>query len=205
MEEAVAISVNGLMLEGLLSFPPLPTQVGVVICHPHPLRGGDMRNNVVSAVAGALQYAGIATLRFNFRGVGNSGGRHDDGVGEQEDVRSAVTYLASQPSLSKIAVVGYSFGSIVGMRAGAEDPRVTKLVGIALPIATRDASFLRSTTKAKLLVCGNRDQFCPETNLRELCATLSGPTTVAFVNGADHFFWGVEEAAAKHVVDFLVG
>src|SRR5688572_2580189 len=94
-EARVRIPVSGsaesLVLQGILARPegfgPFP---GVVICHPHPLYGGDMENNVVQVITRALVKQGIAALRFNFRGVGLSGGRHGEGIGEQEDVRAAL-------------------------------------------------------------------------------------------------------------------
>jgi len=123
MEEHVTFPVGDITLEGLLWAPPQAPSVGAVLCHPHPLYGGEMRNNVVSALAEALQRAGVATLRFNFRGVGQSGGEHGGGEAEIEDVKAAVTYLLSRQAVKTVAVAGYSFGAIVGLRAGVADPR----------------------------------------------------------------------------------
>ena len=83
-----------------------------------------MRNNVVTALTEAFDGAGMATLRFNFRGVGKSEGSHDEGKGECDDVTAAVTFLQAQCSLTEILVAGYSFGSVVGLQAGAKDERV---------------------------------------------------------------------------------
>ncbi|MBI2911700.1 MAG: hypothetical protein HYY05_06120 [Chloroflexi bacterium] len=94
-------------MEGLLSLPergpagetpalPAGPYTGVVICHPHPLRGGDMHNNVVAALALGFAQSGLATLRFNFRGVGASQGSYDDGRGEREDARAALRFLAER-------------------------------------------------------------------------------------------------------------
>jgi alpha/beta superfamily hydrolase len=203
MEEHVTFPVSNITLEGLLSLPAQPAQIGVVVCHPHPLYGGEMHNNVVSALVDAFQTAGIATLRFNFRGVGNSAGEHDEGNGEVEDVKAAVSYLLSRQAIPTVVVAGYSFGSMVGLRAGAEDDRVHKLIGVALPIGMRDASFLHNVKKAKLLVSGDHDSYSPVPGLNDLIAKMPDPKSLVIVDGADHFFGGLEGKIAKAAVEFL--
>lgn len=203
MEEQVTFPVGDITLEGLLSLPTQTPQIGVVICHPHPLYGGEMHNNIVSALVDAFQAAGIATLRFNFRGVGNSEGEHDEGNAEVEDVKGAVTYLLSRQAVPTVVVAGYSFGSMVGLRAGADDPRVDKLIGVALPIGFRDPSFLQSVTKAKLLISGDHDNYSPVPGLNDLIARLPDPKSLVIVDGADHFFWGLEGKVAKAAMEFL--
>jgi hypothetical protein len=203
VEERVTFPVGDITLEGLLSLPAQAAQIGAVVCHPHPLYGGEMHNNVVSSLVDAFQAAGIATLRFNFRGVGNSEGEHDEGNGEVEDVKAAVTYLLSRQAVPTVVVAGYSFGSMVGLRAGAEDDRVHKLIGVALPIGMRDASFLHNVKKAKLLVSGGHDNYSPVPGLNDLVAKLPDPKSLVIVDGADHFFWGLEDKVAKAAVEFL--
>ncbi|TMA59648.1 MAG: alpha/beta hydrolase [Deltaproteobacteria bacterium] len=203
MEEHVTFPVGDITLEGLLWAPPQAPSVGAVLCHPHPLYGGEMRNNVVSALAEALQRAGVATLRFNFRGVGQSGGEHGGGEAEIEDVKAAVTYLLSRQAVKTVAVAGYSFGAIVGLRAGVADPRVHTLIGVALPLGFGDPSFLLTTAKPKLLISGDRDSFSPLPGLQSLFAKLPEPKALVTVPGADHFFWGQEGEVAKAVVEFL--
>jgi len=101
-----------------------------LVCHPHPLYGGTMHNKVVFQTAKALHQRGAAVLRFNFRGVEQSEGVHDYGKGEQDDVRSAIDYLAVEFPGRPILVAGFSFGSSVGLRAGCGDPRVMQLIGV---------------------------------------------------------------------------
>ncbi|MGE0825170.1 MAG: alpha/beta hydrolase [Candidatus Binatia bacterium] len=203
MEEHVTFSAGDITLEGLFSTPAQRPQIGVVVCHPHPLYGGEMHNNVVSALVDAFQTAEIATLRFNFRGVGNSTGSHDEGNGEVDDVKAAVSYLLSRQAVTTVVVAGYSFGSMVGLRAGVEDDRVHKLVGVALPIGFRDPSFLTTTNKPKLLISGDRDSYSPIPGLQDLVTELPEPKSLVIVNGADHFFWGQEDEVAKAAVAFL--
>jgi uncharacterized protein len=202
VEEHVMFPADGITLEGLLWSPPQTATIGVVLCHPHPLYGGDMQNNIVSALADTFQQAGIATLRFNFRGVGRSGGEHGGGEAEVEDVKAAVAYLLSRQAVSTVVVAGYSFGSMVGLRAGAADPHVHKLIGVALPVGFGDPSFLLSVTKPKLLISGDRDNYSPIPALQDLFAKLPEPKALVTVPGADHFFWGQEEEVAKAAVEF---
>lgn len=194
---------DALQLEGLFSTPDAPPRGGVVVCHPHPLYGGEMRNNVVSALTAAFQKAGLATLRFNFRGVGQSQGKHDEGVAEQDDVEAAVTALLARGTVSKVIVAGYSFGALVGLHAGAGDDRVHGLIGVALPIGMRDVSFLHGVTKPTLLVSGDRDSYCPLADLTRLAGDMSEAARVETVAGADHFFMAREDEVAAAAVAFL--
>ena len=203
MEEHVTFPVGDITLEGLFWAPPQMPAIGVVLCHPHPLYGGEMHNNIVSALADTFQQAGMATLRFNFRGVGRSGGEHGGGETEVEDVKAAVTYLLSRQAVPTVVVAGYSFGSMVGLRAGAADPRVHKLIGVALPVGVGDPSFLLGVTKPTLLISGDHDNYSPISSLQSLFAKLPEPKALVTVAGADHFFWGQEEEVAKAAVEFL--
>lgn len=203
MEEQVTFSAGEITLEGLFQTPaPMPA-VGAVICHPHPLYGGEMQNNIVSALMTAFQQAGVATLRFNFRGVGRSSGSHGQGEAELEDVKAAVTYLLSRQNFQTVVVAGYSFGSMVGLQAGATDLRVHKLIGVAFPLGFRDPSFLLNVTKPKLLISGDHDNYSPIPALQNLLTQLPDPKTLVIVKGADHFFWGQEGEVAQAAVDFL--
>ena len=205
MEEQVAFPAGDITLEGLWSLPSQAPQIGVIVCHPHPLYGGDMRNTIVSALVDGFRGAGMATLRFNFRGVGQSGGTHDDGRAEQDDVKAAVSCLLNRQAVSTLVVAGYSFGSMVGLRAGAQDARVHKLIGVALPVGARDASFLQGVNKPKLLISGDQDEYAPVAKLRQLVAALPDPKSLVMIDGADHFLGGHEEQIATSAVAFLAG
>ncbi len=204
MEEHVTFPVGEITLEGLLLLQPEPTpSIGVVLCHPHPLYGGDMYNNVVTALASAYQLAGMSTLRFNFRGVGQSGGSHGEGKAELDDVTAAIDYLLSRQAVSRVVVAGYSFGSMVGLQTGAVDARVQALIGVALPVGMRDASFLHTAHKPTLLISGDRDNFAPVPKLEALIDQLPDPKQLIVLPGADHFFMGQEADAAQAAVDFV--
>lgn len=203
MEEHVMFPAGEITLEGLFATPAQTPTIGAVVCHPHPLYGGEMHNNVVSALVDAFQKAGLATLRFNFRGVGKSGGSHGEGEAELEDVKAAVSYLLSRQQAQTVVVAGYSFGSMVGLQAGATDPRVHKLIGVAFPLGFRDPSFLLNVAKPKLLISGDRDNYSPIPALQNLLGQLPDPKQLVIVKGADHFFWGQEDQIATAAVEFL--
>ncbi len=191
-EEKVLIPSQGIHLEGLLSIPEaFSTKGGVILCHPHPQYGGDMHNPVISTAAGAAFEEGYSTLRFNFRGVGRSGGSYSDGVGEREDVKGAIDYLLTvlNPSNLPLILVGYSFGAWAGLSAVVQDDRMMGMVAIAPPLELYDFGFLEGSRKRKLLMAGDRDFFCPMTLLENWFENLEEPKSLAIIEGADHFFF----------------
>jgi hypothetical protein len=126
-ERPVTIPVSGgLTLEGALSLPP-GAPAGVVVCHPHPRFGGDMDSHVVVTAVEACAGQGLATLRFNFRGVAESGGGWDEGRGERDDVRAALAHLRGL-GLGGIGIAGFSFGAGPALLAAADTPGL-RLVG----------------------------------------------------------------------------
>lgn len=179
------------------------TKRGVVLCHPHPQYGGDMHNPVVLATAAALQDAGVATLRFNFRGVGASEGDYAGGRGEADDARGAVEFLRRRVGAAPIALAGYSFGALVALRAGHDHAGVSHLAAIAPPLSMFDVGFLSGCTKPKLFVLGDRDQYCPLSALERCLNGLAEPKQLHCVPGADHFFSGHEASIAQTVAGFL--
>ena len=155
---------------------------------------------------GALIEVGFSTLRFNFRGVGESGGGYGEGVGEIEDVRGAVDFsMAELGADVPLYLLGYSFGSYVGTKGVVEDERINALICISPPVAIYDFAVLREEGRPKLIVTGERDVICPVGPVEELYLSLPEPKTLHIVPGADHFWWGMENHAADYVIDFLQG
>ena len=189
MEEALTIRVpDGPALEARLA-PLANPKGGFVVCHPHPLYGGDMDNPVVIRAAEVAQAAGYATLRFNFRGAGASEGVHDKGRGEQEDVRAAMAALATHlPAGSRVGVMGYSFGAAMAARATRPSVPEAPLGLIAPPLGMYDFDFLQTSPGRLLLVAGTADSYCPVEALHRLAAITSAEERI--VEGADHFFFG---------------
>ena len=163
-----------------------------------------MDNNVVVPVCRALGQASIASLRFNFRGVGASQGRFADGVGEKEDVKAAISYLLTLDAVDKnrIGLCGYSFGGGVCLEVAPADERVKALALIAPTISTYVP--LKQYTKPKLIVCGGADQFVSIISLQRLAEELPPPNDFELVSGADHFWGGYEDKVAARIAAFFV-
>ena len=187
----------------LWTTPVAEPSMAALVCHPHPLYGGTLHNKVVFQTAKALNRRGIPVLRFDFRGAGLSEGEHDKGRGELEDVRTAIEYLASEFPQRPILVAGFSFGAWVGLRAGCEDARLEKLIGLGIPIANLDMSYLRDCGKPKLLIQGGDDQFGPRESVEEFFATLPEPKRLVIVEHADHFFSGHLAEVRKAIETWL--
>ena len=178
-------------LECILMRPDAPPVAAAVVCHAHPRHGGVMHFKVVFRAARALQQAGVAALRFNFRGVGRSEGVHDDGRGEQDDVRAALGETERRfPGLPLVAG-GFSFGSTMALRAGCGDARVRALFALGFPLTMLpDAAFLDACRAPRLFVQGEQDQFGSGAAIKALVERLPEPRSLVIVPGADHFFTG---------------
>jgi hypothetical protein len=191
-EEKVFIPAKGFQLEGLLgNQEAFSMKGGVILCHPHPQYGGDMHSLVISTAADVAYQEGFSTLRFNFRGVGKSGGSYGEGIGEREDVRAAIDYFFSAlgHANSPLILLGYSFGAWAALPVGAQDNRVKGMVAVAPPLELYDFRFLEGCKKKKLLMAGDQDFFCPVALLRTYFDRLEEPKSLAIIEGADHFFF----------------
>ena len=184
-------------IEAILKEPAGPVTRAAIVCHPHPLFGGTMHNKVVFRIARAFQDAGFAVLRFNFRGAGRSEGTHDDGVGEQDDLRAAMEYVAEKFPKAETWLAGFSFGSSVMLNAAACDDRVRAIVAAGVPVSRYDFTRVGHCGKPKLFVQGSCDQFGSVEDLKRVFASLDEPKYLKIVEGADHFF----ESRLTEVVD----
>jgi alpha/beta superfamily hydrolase len=194
-----------LQLEGILFEPDaLANGAAIVVCHPHPLRGGDMRNNVVMAAARALLGAGLTVLTFNFRGVGASTGTHDEGIGEQDDLRAALAYAASLDGIDRIGLAGYSFGAGVASHV-SPDYAASPVALISLPTASADTTArIEAITAPLFLISGDDDHVSFSEPL--LTAAANRPddlTEVAIVPGVDHFWRGAEPLLEQRLAAFF--
>jgi alpha/beta superfamily hydrolase len=152
-----------------------------------------MHTKAVYRAAQGLLDAGLVTLRFNFRGVGTSTGSHEEGVGEQEDVRAAIEWLeATYPTLP-VLVGGFSFGSMVGLTVGADDDRVDALLGLGLPVDLDDRydyAYLAAAEKPILVVQGEQDEFGSGARAAEVLTPLGSHITLVRIPDTDHYFEG---------------
>jgi uncharacterized protein len=200
------IPVEHGQLEAILKEPRQgPPRAAALVLHPHPLGGGTMHNKVVFRAAEALNEAGLVTLRINFRGVGHSTGEHDQGRGEQDDVRAGLDYLSQHYPDLGLTLCGFSFGARIGLDVGINDDRVHYLIGIGTPLNSYDFSFLESCRKPLLLVHGERDEYGDVEQLRKLAAELEKRTHVRLVviAGAGHFFENRLDELKRAIVDWL--
>lgn len=204
--EGIDIAGPAGRIEGLLNVPDAPVRRVALVCHPHPVYGGTMHNNVVYNVARALREQGLAVLRFNFRGVGRSEGKYDAGRGEQRDAQAALDALLTRFPDARCWVAGFSFGSWVGLRVGLDDARVDGLLGVGMPVDKSDFSWLNACGKALAVVQGGGDEFGSESVLRLLTSRLTCPRFVQIVPQAGHFFPGRFDElreAVTHAATFL--
>lgn len=158
-----------------------------VVCHPHPLGGGTLHNKVVFRAARGLEAANVATLRFNFRGVGASGGKHDEGQGELDDVNVAIDWAKKKHPGKKLIVGGFSFGAWVASRAACERPEVDAVFLIGTPVNKYDFSYLRHCEKPMLFVHGTQDEHGDVGKLEKLVPHIRNAESI-IITGADHFF-----------------
>ncbi len=204
----VSIPCGTLTLEGVLEAPEHSQTImpGAVICHPHPLYGGNMHNNVVRAVRNAFIDEGFACLRFNFRGTGASWGEYGNGIDELDDVLAAMDFLGSRSEIDekRLAVAGYSFGCWVGLKAAVRDPRPGRFIGISPPVDEYDFSFLYDETRPKLLIAGDRDFVCSKEGFQKLLDQIPEPKKGIIIPGADHFHMNSEEIITEETKSFLI-
>jgi len=187
-------------LEAILMRPEGAPVAAAVVCHAHPLQGGMMHFKVVFRAAKALQQAGLAALRFNFRGVGRSEGEHDHGRGEQDDVRSALGQGETLFPGLPLVLGGFSFGSAMALRVGVADERARALFALGFPASMLDdASFLDGCRKPRLFVQGDHDTFGSGERIRGLVDALPEPRALVVVPESDHFFTGHLDALQEAV------
>ena len=203
-EIQVSFRSGDLSLEGLLANPG-GNAPAAVVCHPHPLYGGSMFNNVVDAILAAMWQAGYATLRFNFRGVGASEGEHGGGPGEVDDAVAAMAFLLAQPGVRKEGAVmaGYSFGAMVAVSAGYARAEIARIVAVAMPLAMAETHIPAGASKPILLVSGDRDSYSPVAGLQALKSKIGDSARLEIIAGADHFFVGCEAELSRAIAAAL--
>jgi alpha/beta superfamily hydrolase len=164
--------------------------------------GGDMHNNVVAAVSRTYQKIGCTTLRFNFRGVGGSQGKYDDGIGEQEDVGAAVAFLADS-GIQSIDLAGYSFGAWVNALAVSDGLKVDNMIMVSPPVAFIDFKSIANLSSLKLVVTGDRDDIAPAEMVEKMYPTWNPTAKFEVISGADHFYSGCENKLEAVLMDFI--
>jgi len=200
MEKKVYFRSGDFELEGL--FESGHTHHGVVITHPHPLYGGDMHNPVVNAIRRAYRFKGFTTLRFNFRGVGESEGQHDNGAGEQVDVLAALSLMA-ESGFHPVDLAGYSFGAWVNALTIQREGLSENLVMVSPPVAFIDFASIGRLPGLRLVVTGSRDETAPPDAIRQMLPTWNPWAHFDIVDGSDHFYGRharqLEDVLGRHI------
>ncbi len=220
IEEHVNFNSDGMKLEGVLSYdenavnPP-----SILLCSPHPHLGGDMENNVITALGNVLAEKGFATLRFNYRGVGGSESRldniaevyeyweeilnNDDCSDAIVDATSAIDYLESTVGTNRLFITGYSFGAIVAMMLSIKHANVRAFAAISTPFGRFDTSFLSDCKKPKMFICADNDFASSIEEVNKGMLNISEPKTLDVVNNCDHFYIDKERNVANKVCEFF--
>jgi alpha/beta superfamily hydrolase len=206
VSERITFEADDVTCEGILARPETVAQApGLVICHPHPLYGGDMHNAVVRGLAEAFAAMDFAVLRFNFRGVGRSTGRYGEGIGEQQDARAAVEWLTAQAGVdpARLFLAGYSFGARVTLAVAATDPRLCGFIAVAPPVLHGEWPSLQASRGPKIFLCGDCDSHVPLEVLTDRVRSLPEPKHLLIFPDTDHFFVGQERAVGQHALKLL--
>jgi alpha/beta superfamily hydrolase len=200
-------------LEAILWLPKgahgeeLPLRAAAVVCHPHPLFGGTLHNNVVFRTARGLQRAGVAVLRMNFRGVERSEGVHDGRGAEEEDARAALDWLEERFQGLALWGAGFSFGARTLLSLSSSEPRLARLVLIALPVEAFDCHGLLTVPCPTHVVMSRVDPYGSYDDLRARFPTLPPHVDVEALDGQDHFFRGktpdLEASVRRHAEHVL--
>ncbi len=188
-------------LEGTLRVPDTEPRAIVVIAHPLPTHGGEMRNPLVAGIARACAERGWYALRFNFRGVGASAGTWTGGREEADDVGAAVAHARDVAPGLPVGLVGYSFGALMTLRWLSRGGPVDALALVGLPLrsVTGRDNDLPPVPDGTFVVAAERDQFGTAAELRERLPKAR----IAEVRGADHFFVGQRDELQRLVTEEL--
>jgi alpha/beta superfamily hydrolase len=187
MEEAVTIHCNNVRLEGLLHQGSL--ERGVVITHPHPLYGGNMNNPVVEQIQQSYSQKDFTTLRFNFRGTGNSSGMFDNGVGEMDDVRAALACLKDL-GVGELCLAGYSFGARINALVVASGYEIRDHVMISPPMGFMSFDDVAAMPSTGLILTGAMDDIAPPKIIQAAISRWKISPQFEVIEGGDHFYSG---------------
>lgn len=210
-----------LKLEGVLTYnEDMQSSPAILLCAPHPNLGGNMDNNIITSIARVSADMGFASLRFNYRGVGNSechemdiarrfqywdislnGGDYTDAVA---DTRAALNFLISQIGIAHgIFIAGYSFGAIAGMRAGTENKNIKAFASISTPFGQYNLDFLQGCKKGKLFIYSRNDFAATVEDTIRGFKGLPPPKILELIEDSDHFYRGQEDRVSQKVCVFF--
>jgi len=187
MESYIKIEGKKIQLEGKLQ--KKSSKKAVVICHPHPLYGGNMDNPVVMTIAEAFVEKKVSTLRMNFRGVGNSTGTFDNGVGEKKDVAAAMTWLMDK-GYEQIYLAGYSFGARMTASVVEGGCQIQDHVMVSPPVGFMSFNEIETMPSTGLIVTGSNDEIAPASLVRDHLNRWKITPQFEVIQNCDHFYSG---------------
>ncbi len=177
----------------------------LVVCHSHPILGGSMSDPVVMAICRAADAAGMATLRFSFRGVGESEGQFTNGDEESHDARAALDTLRRWPGVDgkRLAIAGYSLGAAV-ILDGLQRLKRARAIALVAPTVTslRNRRFVNDS-RPRLVVAGQNDRVAPSLAIQRELDLVRQPLRFAEMPGADHTMRGHEDEVGRLVAEFI--
>jgi alpha/beta superfamily hydrolase len=200
--EYTTIQAGHIQLEA--AFERVGSEKGVIVTHPHPLYGGNMENPVVTAIADVFRQQGFSTLRFNFRGTGKSTGMYSDGIGEQDDVNTAIACLKDK-DISEIWLAGYSFGSKINASVMAGGGEADHHVMVSPPVAFISFDDIERLPRTGLVITGEHDQIAPPDQIQHHLSRWGISVEFNVVQGADHFYSGCLDKLADSLSLYLNG
>ena len=180
----------------------------VVVLHPHPLYGGTMSNKITYNLFHSFVRAGFSALRFNFRGVGKSQGKFDDGIGEMADAATALDWIQQQNmDASACWLAGFSFGSWISMQLLMRRPEINGFISVSPPANLYDFSFLSPCPTPGLITMGDKDEVVSESSVSKLATKLAGQKGAnleyKIISGADHYYRNHLEDLNDIVDDYI--
>jgi uncharacterized protein len=167
-----------------------PQKIVAVICHPNPLHEGSMHNKVVTTIFKALDKLGIATVRFNYRGVGESEGEYGDVLGEQDDLRAVIDWVQQALPDYQLWLAGFSFGAFISASVCHERDDVRQLISIAPAVNMHEFEFLQNIQCPWLVVQGEQDEIVPAQEVVAFAKHPPSPLTFKLIPNVGHFFHG---------------
>ena len=200
MELKITIECGNIKLEG--SLRKNTSQKAVIICHPHPLYGGNMDNPVVMTIADAFFEKGFTTLRFNFRGTCDSTGMFDNGIGEQEDIRAAMSWLMEN-SYQKICLAGYSFGAKMNALVVSKGCEIEDHIMVSPPVGFMSFDEIKKMPSTGLIVTGANDEIAPKEQIQEHINQWQIDPQYEIIKDCDHFYSGRLGKLKAILIDYL--
>ena len=159
----------------------------VVICHPHALHGGTMHNKVVTIIERSMRELGLRTIRFNFRGAGESEGEHDEGYGETDDLFAVTEWVRHTRPDDDLWLAGFSFGSYITLRA-AQNLQLGQMITIAPPVDRYEFSNVQHPNCPWLVVQGDEDEVVVLEDVNCWIEDLDPKPDYQVMEQAGHFF-----------------